>query len=148
MFAVELGETRFEYDVQALVKAFYPEENVRIITLDMGEEKRAEAEKSIRLKIELLPDGARVSFLLPPAEKDAAGSAEGTVEKSYVWQAETGDRGGKAYKTEFKRFFYTILSEHTKKTLPWGSLTGIRPTKIAMGLLEEGKSKEEVISLC
>ena len=146
MFAVELGETRFEYDVQALVKAFYPEENVRIITPDMGEEKRAEAEKSIRLKVELLPDGARVSFLLPPAEKDAAGSAEGTVEKSYVWQAETGDREGKAYKTEFKRFFYTVLSEHTKKTLPWGSLTGIRPTKIAMGLLEEGKSREEVIS--
>lgn len=146
MFAVELGETRFEYDVQALVKAFYPEENVRIITPDMGEEKRAEAEKSLRMKIELLPDGARVSFLLPPVTEEAAGRAEGTVDKSYVWQAEAGDREEKAYKTEFKRFFYTVLSEYTEKTLPWGSLTGIRPTKIAMGRLEKGESGEEIIS--
>ena len=144
MFAVEIGETRFEYDVQALVKAFYPEENVRVMTPDMGEEKRAEAEKALRLKVEFLQDGARVSFFLPPATED--NGAERTVDKSYTWQAEEGDRESKGYKTEFKRFFYTTLSEYTKKTLPWGSLTGIRPTKIAMGLLENGKSGEEVIS--
>lgn len=28
--------------------------------------------------------------------------------------------------------------------LPWGNLTGIRPTKIPMALLEEGKSEEEI----
>lgn len=144
MFAVEIGETRFEYDVQALVKAFYPEENVRVMTPDMGEEKRAEAEKALRLKVEFLPEGARVSFFLPPAAEDNV--AERTVDKSYIWQAEEGDREAKAYKTEFKRFFYTTLSGYAKKTLPWGSLTGIRPTKIAMGLLENGKSGEEVIS--
>lgn len=38
MFAVEVGESRFEYDVQALVKAFYPQENVRVITPDIGRE--------------------------------------------------------------------------------------------------------------
>ena len=144
MFAVEIGETRFEYDVQALVKAFYPEENVRVMTPNMGEEKRAEAEKALRLKVEFLPDGARVSFFLPPAMEDSG--AERAVDKSYVWQAQEGDRESKGYKTEFKRFFYNMLSEYTKKTLPWGSLTGIRPTKIAMGLLENGKSGEEVIS--
>lgn len=144
MFAVEIGETRFEYDVQALVKAFYPEENVRVMTPDMGEEKRAEAEKALRLKVEFLPDGARVSFFLPPAMEDSG--AERAVDKSYVWQTQEGDRESKGYKTEFKRFFYNMLSEYTKKTLPWGSLTGIRPTKIAMGLLENGKSGEEVIS--
>lgn len=31
----------------------------------------------------------------------------------------------------------------TGKELPWGNLTGIRPTKIAMGLLEEGKQKKK-----
>lgn len=144
MFAVEIGETRFEYDVQALVKAFYPKENVRVVTPDMGEEKRMEAEKALRMKVEFLPDGARVSFLLPSAAEGSG--AERTVDKSYVWRAEEGDREAKAYKTGFKRFFYTTLSEYTKKTLPWGSLTGIRPTKIAMGLLENGKCREEVIS--
>lgn len=145
MYAVELGETRFEYDVQALVKAFYPEENVRVVTPDMGEEKRAEAEKSLRLRIAFLPEGARLTFFLPPATGAESGK-ESVVDKSYVWQAETKDREAKVYKTEFKRFFYTILSEYTGKKLPWGSLTGIRPTKIAMGLLEEGKRGEDIIS--
>ena len=32
-----------------------------------------------------------------------------------------------------------MLSEYTGQKLPWGTLTGIRPTKIPMHLLEEGK---------
>lgn len=148
MFAVEVGESRFEYDVQALVKAFYPQENVRVITPDMGQEKREEAEKSLRLKIELYQKGAKLHFLKPALADDEKKSGEQAVDKSYVWNAETEEEGkeSKAYKTGFKRFFYHTLVDYTQKTLPWGSLTGIRPTKIAMGLLEEGKSGEEVIS--
>ena len=33
-----------------------------------------------------------------------------------------------------------ILSDFTKKELPWGNLTGIRPTKISYAMLEEEKS--------
>ena len=43
----------------------------------------------------------------------------------------------------FKGFLYQILCVHTKKELPWGNMTGIRPTKIAMTLLSEGKKQEE-----
>ena len=32
-----------------------------------------------------------------------------------------------------------MLSEYTGQKLPWGTLTGIRPTKIPMHFLEEGK---------
>ena len=39
---------------------------------------------------------------------------------------------------------YRMLCVYTKRTLPWGNLTGIRPTKIPMKLLEEGKSREEI----
>lgn len=35
-------------------------------------------------------------------------------------------------KCELKRQLYKALSEHTGKELPWGTLTGIRPTKLAM----------------
>lgn len=147
MFAVEIGESRFEYDVQALVKAFYPQENVRVITPDMGQEKREEAEKSLRLKIVLHQQGANL-FFLKPAAGGAEEKGEQAVEKSYVWKAEAEAEGkeSKAYKTEFKRFFYHTLADYTQKTLPWGSLTGIRPTKIAMGLLEEGRSGAEAVS--
>ena len=46
----------------------------------------------------------------------------------------------------FKQLFYEMLCERTGRTLPWGSLTGIRPTKIALTRLEEGWSEEQIRS--
>ena len=37
-----------------------------------------------------------------------------------------------------------MLSADTGKTLPWGTLTGIRPTKIPLQFLEEGKNDEDI----
>ena len=50
----------------------------------------------------------------------------------------------KAAKSLLKRLVYSLLSEDTGKELPWGTLTGIRPTKIPMAMLEEGASDEEI----
>ena len=49
-------------------------------------------------------------------------------------------------KNRIKRSVYKSLSDATKTELPWGTLTGIRPTKLPMGMLREGKSEEEIIS--
>lgn len=43
-----------------------------------------------------------------------------------------------------KRALYTFLSERTHSTLPWGTLTGIRPTRIALSGLYAGKTEEEI----
>ena len=40
-------------------------------------------------------------------------------------------------KAELKRLIYKVMRELTGRELPWGALTGIRPTKLAMGMLEE-----------
>ena len=48
-----------------------------------------------------------------------------------------------ARKTAAKRWVYQTLSERTGRTLPWGTLTGIRPTKIASSLLAQGSTPEE-----
>lgn len=48
-------------------------------------------------------------------------------------------------KNRLKQLIYTALSEYTGKKLPWGTLTGIRPTKIPMTLLEQGTSKDEIL---
>ena len=37
-----------------------------------------------------------------------------------------------------------MLSKYTGQQLPWGALTGIRPVKIAMAMLEEGKEEAAV----
>lgn len=44
-------------------------------------------------------------------------------------------------KNDEKRAFYLALSKHFNKTFEWGSITGVRPTKLAYDLLENGTSK-------
>ena len=49
-------------------------------------------------------------------------------------------------KRNFKNQLYEILSAKTKKVLPWGSLTGVRPTKFARDLVEKGEVKAHLLS--
>ena len=49
-------------------------------------------------------------------------------------------------KNRLKKLIYVALSEYTGKQLPWGTLTGIRPTKIPMTMLLEGRNEEEILS--
>ena len=48
-------------------------------------------------------------------------------------------------KVSFKCFLYRTLSRITGKSLPWGNLTGIRPVKIAYGLLEQGRDEDYIL---
>lgn len=141
MFVVKLNEERFEYDVHSIVKAFYPEENVRTLTPQTVERKRAQLSEEVRMEIELKPEGA-VVFV---GEKKYEWDADREVQDELDGRQDNEAFKRKVYKDGFKRFLYRTLRECTGKDLPWGNLTGIRPTKIAMGMLEEGKSREEIL---
>ena len=45
----------------------------------------------------------------------------------------------KFYRNRLGRAVYRILSQETGKTLPWGILTGVRPTKLVVEMLEAGE---------
>lgn len=47
-------------------------------------------------------------------------------------------------KNLLKRAVYDLLSDLTGRSLPWGTLTGIRPTKVPLRMIEEGKSDAEI----
>ena len=53
---------------------------------------------------------------------------------------------GDRKKDVIKKFIFKNLSKITKEDYPWGTLVGIRPSKIAFKLLEEGKTQDEVIN--
>ena len=108
MQVIYIKEDKYQYDIHSLFKAFYPEEDVRVIVGEKG--SVLEKEKDVS------PDD-EISFI--------------DVDKT---------------KNDLKKDIYLMLSEKTGKVLPWGDLTGIRPTRIAMNLLEEGKSDEEIFS--
>ncbi|MBE6052465.1 MAG: coproporphyrinogen III oxidase [Clostridium sartagoforme] len=50
-------------------------------------------------------------------------------------------------KEDIKRLIFSSLKEITGDYYPWGILVGIRPSKIALKYLEEGKSEEEIIDI-
>ena len=45
-----------------------------------------------------------------------------------------------------KNYLYSILNKELNKALPWGSLTGVRPTKFVRDLISYGDMKEHLIA--
>lgn len=127
MFAIEINKENYEYDLQALVKSFYPDEQVSVLLPESRQNKREELTGKVRIRLQVSDDERRAELLVD--------------DHRYTWekQEESEDKG------DFKRFLYQSLSKETGKNLPWGNLIGIRPTKIAYGLLEEGKLTEEIV---
>ena len=153
MFVVDLNRANYEYDVHSIVKAFWPEEQVSVLTPESKEEKRAELGGQVRMSMELQENGADILVegkrftweYCGTADDGTTSTAQEANGKELPGQAVKENISGETYKDGFKRFLYRTLCEVTGKTLPWGNLTGIRPTKIAYGLLDEGKSHEEIL---
>ena len=130
MILAKLNKPEFEYDIHSLIKAFFPEENVSAT----AEEKKYDEEITRMFQI-----------------------CYGEKEISIAWDRMTSGKKGEvsfevdfsdrqATKNQLKQKLYQVLSDITGEKLPWGTLTGIRPTKIPMKLLEEGKTKAEIRS--
>lgn len=144
MMIVTLNRQNFEYDVHSLVKAFYPEQDVHISYEEAPEEGT-----------EALPRLV-ISFVA----EDCGNAAKMDKEESYTqirirfWAGSRllleevmdlpRDIDRKETKNILKRMLYRMLSSYTGQKLPWGNLTGIRPTKIPMGLLEKGWKNSDI----
>jgi len=129
MIIIQLNKQDFEYDTHSLVKAFYPEEEVSIRYA--GDE----IADPYRLKIALFYGEKLTEIIFLDANENIL--RKETEEIEY-------DRDRKETKNHLKYRLYKMLQEHTGISLPWGTLTGIRPTKIPMALLEQGMSNPEI----
>ncbi len=128
MITVQLNKTGFEYDIHSLVKAFFPSEDVSVTV----SKERAMEEALFRIVTEYRENEIEVSFF----------SSDAQVQEPFLKQtAEVDFSDRKETKNRLKQICYKMLSEYTGRTLPWGNLTGIRPTKIPMAFLNAGKSE-------
>ncbi len=164
MITVCLNEANFEYDIHSLVKAFYPAEDVKV-SADPAKIRELEEEQAPLFRLEVSyvkreDDGRNDAGIWQETDDgwEEAGIREeksgGCTDKiafhlsgSFVEDtAETlADFSNRAdTKNRLKKCLYRMLSRHTDKTLPWGTLTGIRPTKIPMSMLEQGKAQAEI----
>lgn len=143
MITVTLNRTEFEYDIHSLLKAFFPREDVEIYYTKEAQaegknvactnhsiEKR-DAENHFKIQYE-------DTFITIAWEDAPEGPARSTFAVDFSDRIST--------KNALKEKLYELLSQKTGRKLPWGTLTGIRPTKIPMKLLKEGKSHGEIAS--
>ena len=138
----------FEHDVYELIKAFYPEAEIHTLYED------DEAEYDLRFRVERENDNYIIKYEraenLPnqETEKKGAITAEVITDETTGENAECGIKDAHALRKEnkdsIKYALYQLLVKLTGKTLPWGNLTGIRPAKLAMGMIESGMKNTEV----
>ena len=125
MIEVIVNRPSFEYDIHSLVKSFFPREDVQIHVQDTFTEDTA-----LRISVEFTDETVSGCLMEQGEEKESGASGINYAER-------------KETKNRLKRQLYQLLCAYTGQTLPWGTLTGIRPAKIAMGLIEQGMSNVE-----
>lgn len=137
LIAVIMNKAGFEYDIHSLVKAFYPECDVKVFA--EGEKQYSSSESLPDLSLTFEDDAILLGLVAVGEEKNKS--------EFHGWKVEITPKMERTeIKNRLKQLIYTALAKHTGKELPWGTLTGIRPTKIPMTLLEEGKEEEEILS--
>lgn len=111
----------FEYDIQGIVRSYYPKEEM--IT---GEYENP----FLAIQVEYQETSI-----------DMCGSS-GKWKREVHFPVSWEDK--REVKNRVKQELYLMLQELTGKSLPWGTLSGIRPTKIPVAMLEEGRGEEQV----
>ena len=120
-----------EHDVYELIKAFYPEAEIHTLY------ENDEAEYDLRFRVERENDNYIIKY--ERAEEKGVVSAEvitDEIKDAHALRKENKD--------SIKYALYQLLVKLTGRTLPWGNLTGIRPAKLAMGMIESGMKNTEV----
>ena len=128
MIYLEQNAEIYNNDIRAMLQAFFDNEKI----LSVKEDTRLSLLVVYSVG-EKENNGRRVTFTL----EDETG-----YNKSETIKVDFMDK--KAAKNPLKAVLYRMLSEYTGKMLPWGSLTGVRPTKIATEMLEHGETEEAV----
>ncbi len=153
MITIHTDRQSFAYDIHSLVKAFYPAEDVHVVGSGAdGEQGTAKTPedgtgRALKLVVSFVTENGGA----PQRSEQSAGQETeeaGCTIRACFWECgEVVQQGEvvilsgtdrKEVKNELKRLLYRLLQEQTGRTLPWGTLTGIRPTKIPMSLLEQG----------
>lgn len=118
---LKINNESFLYDAYGLVQAFYPGTKPNVYL-------NKEIDNSDNT-IEIIVEENCIKFLLD-------GQQRGSIDIDAANRSDTKNR--------LKRLIYQVLSKETKQSLPWGTLTGIRPTKIPLKMYLNGQSDEVV----
>lgn len=128
MIRVEITELNFEQDLYSLVRSFYPGVETRVEIIPRYEEYPLYVKIILGEHAHESEEGDFLTVWLPKADNLIERGTDRLALKSYV-----------------KREVYRRLQGYLNTSLPWGTLTGIRPAKLATKLLGEGFSEGEIV---
>lgn len=142
MIFLDINNETYCDEAKVLIKAFYPYEEIQVLEDGMvckddvpsetsgsstsGEPSQNDENPLLRVTVQVENDGVLVQI---------------DEEETKVFYQDQDKR--ELFDT-MKSALYQGLSKKTGEGLPWGSLTGVRPTKIVMGMLEEGMDDEAI----
>ncbi|MDO4523043.1 MAG: coproporphyrinogen dehydrogenase HemZ [Eubacteriales bacterium] len=132
MFAVQLNKQDFEYDIHSLIRAFYPGMDVAVC-MGESEDHAKETVPEHTLQVDYEEDSTTLTLL------DAQGKTLAKEQRAFPQETDRKER-----KNVLKSMLYEMLRAYTGQELPWGNLTGIRPVKIPMALLEAGWTNPQI----
>lgn len=119
---VRVDAPGLQYDINAICGAFYPGMQVHVIEPDAGASDVSAPDEPVWMDV---------------CVDDAVIRVEGR-DHTYIIDPGLGP------KNSFKLALYDVMCDITGRTLPWGNLTGVRPTKIAMTGLRDGLSDRQI----
>ena len=146
MIVVIFNKPDFEYDVHSLLKEFFPQEDVQMYYSCPPEEvsgrnlacthhemsgdgKKEFADAGQVFRIDYVGDQITIKW-----------EYQSVFHETWI-NVDPADR--KETKNQLKIVLYKMIEKGIGHGLPWGTLSGIRPTKIAMKCLEDGMNDEQ-----
>ena len=139
LLSVIVNQAGFEYDIHSLVKAFFPAQDVKVFVSDSDNRESGTVSSEEGLPDISITFSEKKISLGIIGDRNSKGDFDGykVMLQPDMERAQT--------KNALKQLIYMALSEYTGKKLPWGTLTGIRPTKIPMTMMEENISDEDIM---
>lgn len=157
MKKIFLNVDKYQYDIHSLFKAFHGNEDVKVIisenvTMETSEKESGfeDAYATVNIVIneeatEYIKGLVQVKILIDPKAVESAEFIDYLSTSKNENISTSGDSSTfDTSKNALKKAIYRALVKATGKELPWGNLTGIRPTRIAMNLIDKGKSDSEI----
>lgn len=135
MIYLEQNEEIYNNDIRAMLQAFFDNEKVVLTKEDTRISLLVEYTADSDVETQVV-SGGYVTYTL---EDEEGYHASKTIVVNY--------RNKKLARNPLKATLYHMLSDYTGKELPWGSMTGVRPTKVATEWLEMGKNETEIREL-
>lgn len=143
---IDLQRTDFEYDVWTLVREFCPHTDVLVNSTEkLGDNDYIEY--MLRIIFEEVTSNIMVEIYGQNEEDNCRcrdiSDCQVKMNRIVRCNGEVDFLDRKATKNAMKRLIYKVMNQVTGKELPWGTLTGIRPTKIPMSLMERKKPLDD-----